>query len=70
MQLEKENDKKEKKKEEVNEQMKISISHSLEILRVIYYRIFWELDVITLTNYSWMRIVSIDQLSRKLYVPG
>jgi hypothetical protein len=29
-----------------------------------------ELDVITLTNYSWMRIVSIDQLSRKLYVPG
>jgi hypothetical protein len=70
MQLEKENDKKEKKKEEVNEQMKISISHSLEILRVIYYRIFWELDVITLTNYSWMRIVRIDQLSRKLYVPG
>jgi hypothetical protein len=29
-----------------------------------------ELDVITLTNYSWMTIVSIDQLSRKLYVPG
>jgi hypothetical protein len=36
MQLEKENDKKEKKKEEVNEQMKISISHSLEILQDIF----------------------------------